>query len=241
MTLRIKTVRSPPLLDHVPANLDWRRVSSTDVASMERMLEAGRKCGRSEETTHLLFYMRELGFYRPTTKEDFEAMGKRLDDYSWNAVLVSEIRHGRLRLGLDPQVSDQEWRLMTGELEKCRSEGNGFKIANIHYWMRELGRPQEITLEDKGAMFRQMSSLRRKRDGAKILRMHYLLRGIGLSQKIKEKDVEDMRKDMRRYRSGDNGYMIAEMHYMLESMLPATEERKTPPLPPLKRFGGEEG
>jgi hypothetical protein len=123
---------------------------------------------------------------------------------------VSEMAFGMGILGLPVQLTEDDMKLMRETLQKPGADG--WKISEVHYYLREFGVPAQVTEDEARDMQKILQTDRSRRDGWSVAGMLFRMRALGMTAKVTDDDKKLMVEALKRARLKKESMNVAQMH-----------------------------
>jgi len=244
MTMKIKDLREPPLLNAPKREPlpEWLKITRGDMELIGKDMAASRHpingpvdCPLAEA----YMFLKELGVpYRMTDEDRGVIRGDMgmLRAGIWDDVFA-KLQYMTHRLDIGEKLSVGDVQKMESGLEHYRKERWWDRVAQMHHYMHALGVGSEITPEDKEGMAGYLENERKERTHGRLVGLIlWHMKGAGLKPEVTDRDRRLLKGHLEWVRQVGNGGAIAETHYINRLIREDDALEGHREMPPLKRF-----
>ena len=238
MTVAIKELKEKPLLNQPREGAGWARVTVSDVGKIVAALEHCKAQKAGLLVAEIQFHLKELGFPQKVSDADKGNMRDYITKFTggWSVGEMYTYMKGL----------DVPWELTPGNRENIGRvldgqrilKGGGEGLAKVHLYLKVMGMREEVTKDDKRKMRESLADLRWAGRADSIAEMLYRMRELDLTVEVTDEDKRVMRDGLTRLRRAGAGQSLARMLFHLQKIMPPEGTQTTPPMPPLRKWGG---
>jgi hypothetical protein len=216
MTVKIKELREPPLLNLPEESRQQVFITAGDMRAIQKELDERREKQGGWWIADAHRMMARMGHRLSITEKDRKAFAVQMEQYrkERKGRELAQMHIWLKELGLEKGFRTDDREMMLACLGDYRKKEDGRNIAGLHLELRELGLRRDVTAGDLDAMEKQVESDRHplNRYGYDIAAMYNKMRKLGLPVEVSGLDLRLIRGNIRGFTKDKDGLAMAMMY-----------------------------